>query len=217
MTIPIIEIFNSIEGEGIRSGKLCTFIRIAGCNLRCSYCDTKYSFNVADATQMTVEQILEHVESYRCDLITLTGGEPLLNKEVINRLLPALLEHGYQVNVETNGSIDISTIERSHNLMFTIDWKSPSSGMEDKMLPTNLVNAARHDVIKFVVGDLNDLIAMNRVLKTYDIKAHVYVSPVFGNIELADIVQFMKDNRLNGVTLQIQLHKVIWPVDMRGV
>ena len=110
MTIPIIEIFNSIEGEGVRAGKLCTFIRTAGCNLRCSFCDTTYSYN--GGTQMTIQQIIDEVKNFDCELITLTGGEPLLHVQVRQFLIPALLEEGFEVNIETNGSIDLSQIDR---------------------------------------------------------------------------------------------------------
>ena len=95
MTIPIIEIFNSIEGEGIRAGKLCTFIRVAGCNLRCSFCDTTYSYE--GGVQQTVEQILDQVKQLECPLITVTGGEPLLQKEVVNELIPQLLKLKYKL------------------------------------------------------------------------------------------------------------------------
>lgn len=216
MSIPIVEIFNSIEGEGRRSGKLCTFIRTAGCNLRCSYCDSQYTFDVSEAKKMTIEQIIEEVEQFSCSLVTLTGGEPLLQPE-IGRLISKLISKGYFVNVETNGSVDISMFNRPPQLFFTMDWKSPSSGMNDKMLATNLQLLKRGDVLKFVVGDLNDLIDMNMILKDNNIQAMVYISPVFGKIEMIDIVEFMKNNHLNNATLQIQLHKVIWAPDERGV
>ena len=191
--IPIVEIFKSIEGEGIRSGRICTFIRVAGCNLRCSYCDTTYSFNVADAKQMTVQQIIEAVEELDCKMITITGGEPLLYEEVI-QLTYELLRKGYDINIETNGSIDISLIDRkpTDNLMFTVDWKAPSSGMEDKMKVINFSKTSMRDVIKFVVGCKNDLIQMAYVLKNHPTLAHIYVSPVFGQIQLIDIVDFLK-------------------------
>lgn len=216
--LPIVEIFLSIEGEGIRSGRLCTFIRVAGCNLRCSYCDTRYSFDVNNAKQMTIEQIMEQVNELGCKTVTLTGGEPLLYKET-GKLIEQLLKDGYKINVETNGSIDIDAIKRTptDDLMFTIDWKSPSSKMEDKMQAINFKRATSRDVFKFVVGDTNDLIAMAYVLKGHPTRAHIYVSPVFGQIQLEDIVNFMKNNKFNGVTLQIQLHKLIWDPNKRGV
>lgn len=217
MTIPIIEIFNSIEGEGIRAGKLCTFIRVAGCNLRCSFCDTTYSYE--GGVQQTVEQILDQVKQLECPLITVTGGEPLLQKEVVNELIPQLLKLKYNVNIETNGSIDIETIDYRFdpNLMFTVDWKSPSSGMSDKMNSNNLKATHIKDVLKFVVGSQEDLEAMLSVINDNNIKAQIFVSPVFGKIQMSNIVKFMQDNKLNNVRLQCQLHKIIWNPEKRGV
>lgn len=215
MTIPIIEIFNSIEGEGKRAGKLCTFIRTAGCNLRCSFCDTTYSYE--GGTQMSVEQIIKQVKSLGCKLITLTGGEPLLHKEVKEQLLPALLKEDYDINIETNGSIPLDNINKYPNLFVTMDWKSPSSGMLRHMNSDNLNRLKCWDVLKFVVGSQEDLQAMLTILNGYNINARIYVSPVFGKIQMSDIVQFMKDNKLFNVHLQCQLHKIIWDPEERGV
>ena len=220
MSIPIVEIFNSIEGEGARSGKLCTFIRTAGCNLRCSYCDTTYSYDIDQARQYEIKQLVEQVEKVaQCHTVTLTGGEPLVHKDVRDCFIPWLLERGYDINVETNGSIDLSQISRHKHtkLMFTMDWKSPSSGMNDKMLETNLCILQSRDVLKFVVGSEEDLNEMLRVIESYAIAAQIYVSPVFGKIEMADIVEFMKANKLDNVRLQVQLHKIIWDPNKRGV
>lgn len=219
MTIPIVEIFCSIEGEGVRSGLVCTFIRVAGCNLRCSYCDTTYSYDETKATQMTVDDIIEKVKFLDCPTVTITGGEPLINREVVDVLIRRLLDEGYYVNIETNGSVDINVVRRQlkDSLIFTIDWKSLSSKMSEKMLSVNFKNALYSDVFKFVVGDKNDLIEMARILKEYPTLARIYVSPVFGKIEPQEIVEFLKLNKLYNITLQLQLHKIIWPVDMRGV
>lgn len=215
MTIPIIEIFNSIEGEGKRAGKLCTFIRTAGCNLRCSFCDTTYSYE--GGTQMSVEQIIKQVKDLGCRLITLTGGEPLLHKEVKEQLLPALVKEDYDVNIETNGSIYIGNVALMPNVFITMDWKSPSSGMLAQMCSDNLMLLTERDVLKFVVGSQEDLQAMLTILNGYNINARIYVSPVFGKIQMSDIVQFMKDNKLFNVHLQCQLHKIIWDPEERGV
>ena len=217
MTIPIVEIFNSIEGEGIRAGKLCTFIRTAGCNLRCSFCDTTYSYD--GGRQMTVQQIIDEVKRLDCNLITLTGGEPLLHLEVKRLLIPALLDEGFEVNIETNGSIDLSQIDRyKHDkLIFTMDWKSPSSGMKSKMLEKNLYLLQPRDVLKFVVGSDEDLNEMLNIIESYAITAQIFVSPVFGKIQMSTIVDFMKQNKLHGVRLQCQLHKIAWDPNKRGV
>ena len=220
------EIFSSIEGEGIRSGKLVTFIRLGGCNLRCSYCDTTYSYDLNDCCEMDVSQIVATAHEAGNDLITITGGEPLIHKDV-KALINVLLDEGFKVNIETNGSVPIRTFHRSFKnndvipedqLMFTLDWKSPSSGMNDKMLVDNLYALLENDVLKFVVGTQEDLQEMHRVLKTYEFDCrNIFISPVFGQIDMKDIVDFMKLNDLQDCRLQVQLHKIIWPVDMRGV
>lgn len=220
MTIPIIEIFNSIEGEGARSGKLCTFIRTAGCNLRCSFCDTTYSYNVATAKHYEVKQLVEEVERIaQCKTITLTGGEPLMHAEVRDCFIPWLLERGFDINIETNGSIDLSQVDRHKHtkLMFTMDWKSPSSGMNSKMLVKNLDILQPRDVLKFVVGSEEDLNEMLCIVQTYKTAAQIYISPVFGKIKMADIVDFMKIKNLDNVRLQVQLHKIVWDPNKRGV
>lgn len=225
MKLPIVEIFRSIEGEGKRTGKLCTFIRTAGCNLRCSYCDTKYSYDESGAGYMLIDDIIETVGMYECPNITITGGEPLIHEEVKNELIPRLLEKGYCVNIETNGSILLKGLRESvipedqtqENLFFTMDWKSISSRMNSKMLAENLLELKSYDVLKFVVGSNVDLIDMKDVIDNYKIKAQIYVSPVFGKIEMEDIVNFMKRNNMNDVKLQVQLHKIIWNPEKRGV
>lgn len=215
--IPIVEIFKSIEGEGSRSGKVCTFIRTAGCNCRCKRCDTTYSYE--GGTMMSVDEIMKKVEELDCKTITLTGGEPLLHKEVYTHLLTRLLEQQYDVNIETNGSIDLSVCDRKKHqkLMFTMDWKAISTDMSDKMLISNLPLLEERDVLKFVVETDEDLDQMKQVITDNDLKCHIFVSPIFGEIEMSHIVDYMKENKLYNVRLQCQLHKIIYPIDMRGV
>ena len=223
----IVEIFDSIEGEGLRTGKLVTFIRTAGCNLRCSYCDTQYSFNPNEYPDMSIDEIVDKVKSIGNKLITVTGGEPLIQKDM-RQLLSRLTLDGYKVNIETNGSVDIRPFQlvgkpdeyciSQDNIMFTLDWKSISSNMSDKMLDSNLFACRDRDVIKFVVGTKEDLDQMLEVITNNKFRCeNIYISPVWGQIEMVDIVEFMKINNLQNCTIQIQLHKLIWPVDMRGV
>ena len=215
--IPIIEVFNSIEGEGSRSGKVCTFIRTAGCNCRCKRCDTTYSYE--GGTMMSVDEIMKKVEELGCKTITLTGGEPLLHKEVYTHLLTRLLEQQYDVNIETNGSIDLSVCDRKKHqkLMFTMDWKVVSTGMDDKMLYSNLSLLEERDVLKFVVEDELDLNQMRTIVTENVLKCQVFVSPIFGEIEMSQIIDYLKDNKLHDVRLQCQLHKIAYPPEMRGV
>lgn len=225
----ISEIFDSIDGEGIRAGELCTFIRVFGCNLRCSYCDSMYAveakYSDAAPREMGVNEILSRVNRH-FKRVTLTGGEPLLFPESI-KLVNRLCEMGYEVNIETNGSCDIvafrDLIEDSENLFFTVDFKLPSSGAMYDMRLSNFDNLLPNDVLKLVIGSEEDMdVAMSlaqRVVEKYGKKApHIFVGVVFGSFELSDVIdEFMKDPLLKDVRFQIQMHKVIWDPDARGV
>lgn len=215
MKYPIVEIFTSINGEGKKAGELATFIRVRECNLHCSYCDTRYACEKdSPCTFMEIDEILSKVEAKN---VTLTGGEPLLC-EGIGKLIEALKD--YQVEIETNGSIDILPFTKlNHRPSFTLDYKCPSSKMEAFMNLDNYKYLSSEDTVKFVVGSLEDLEKMKEITKKYDLisRCHVYLSPVFGQIEPATMVDFMKENQMDGVRLQLQLHKFIWNPDKRGV
>lgn len=214
----VVEKFVSINGEGTRAGELAVFIRFKGCNLNCSYCDTQWA-NETDCAyeEMTPEQILEYALSTNIKNVTLTGGEPLLQPE-INRLIRLLNEHDLRVEIETNGSVDILTF-RDSNPTFTIDYKSPSSGCEEKMLLSNFKHITDRDTVKFVVGTLNDLDKAVEIINRYQLnsRCNVFFSPVFGRITPETIVGYMIEHNLNDIRLQIQLHKVIWDPNKRGV
>lgn len=222
----ISELFKSIDGEGKRAGELTTFIRTVGCNMRCSYCDTAYSWKVENDTKdMSIDDILKTVDSFNCYNITLTGGEPLICKD-IDKLVDCLLNNFYNVNIETNGSIDPYKVlsEKSlisNNLFFTIDYKSISSGENNKMNLDAFKHMKNTDVLKCVVGSKEDMIDSVRFVNNlYHYSANtpiLYFSPIFGQIEPKDIVQFMSDNDLDNWKIQLQLHKYIYPVDARGV
>lgn len=205
------EIFDSIEGEGKRAGELATFIRLTGCNLRCSYCDTGYAFS--EGTQMTVPDILGHVHYSN---VTLTGGEPLCQN--VSDLIDRLKSH--VVNIETNGSIPLQAFADYSNVFFTIDYKCGSSGMSDKMYLRNFSKLRKRDVLKFVVGSREDLEEAVDIYQKHHVRESgclVYVSPVFGQIEPSCIVAFMKEKGLQKWRLQLQLHKFIWNPYERGV
>ncbi len=223
----VIEIFDSIDGEGIRTGQPCTFIRLAGCNLRCSYCDTLYALFGEDEpceyTEMTVEEIVARANP-KFRRITLTGGEPLIHKDC-DVLIDALLKQGYEVNIETNGAVDTRPFREGHEtdeLFFTIDYKLPSSDMENKMLWDNFVSLKPYDVIKFVVGSDEDLSVMKSVMEkiapVYEKMPHVFAGVVFGEYEPIKLIDaIMAEPVLKDVRYQIQLHKQIWHPDERGV
>lgn len=209
----VVEIFNSIEGEGIRAGFPATFIRLYGCNLRCSYCDTPYGYEGNDYTEMTAEEIVEKVEGFRCSKITLTGGEPLIHPGVFELLLD-LTNKGYEVNIETNGSVNVEPYTFS-DIIITMDYKCPSSGQEDKMLLDNIDYLRPTDVIKFVVGTKEDLDVCYKL--SAETKAQVFISPVFGKITPEEIVNYMLEHHMNNCRVQVQLHKIIWNPNKRGV
>ena len=224
----VIEIFKSIDGEGKRAGEITTFIRLSGCNLKCSWCDTSYSQDGSCGYIMTLEDILDKVNELNCRNITLTGGEPLIHDN-IDELILRLLQEGFDINVETNGTIDISKYisepqftERAGNLWFTIDYKSKSSGMNSLMDIRNFEYLREQDVLKFVVGSYEELCDADNFLLELDNyleqAPYVYFSPVFGMIEPVEIVNFMLEkNYKSKVRVQLQLHKIIWDPDMRGV
>lgn len=224
----VIEIFDSIDGEGIRTGQPCTFIRLAGCNLRCSYCDTLYSLFGEDEpceyTEMSIEEILEKVnKNYK--RVTLTGGEPLFHKDA-DRLVSELIKIGAEVNIETNGAVDIEEFSKklpsSDNLFYTIDYKLPSSGMSDKMIWNNFLVLSQNDVIKYVVGSEEDVALMIKLTKElkahYEKMPHIFIGAVYGMYDAQKLVDtILSEPVLCDARFQVQLHKIIWDADKRGV
>lgn len=221
MSFKVVEKFISINGEGSLSGQLAVFIRFAGCNLKCSYCDTEWA-NKDDVTYdlMTSDAIYEYIKSTEIRNITLTGGEPLLQKDIIELLEKLCKDKALNIEIETNGSVLLSKFSNIENPpTFTMDYKLPSSGMEDKMLLDNFRYLTSKDTVKFVSASIEDLQRAKYIIDKYKLvdKTNVYISPVYGKIDMSEIVEFMKDNKMNGVNLQMQLHKVIWAPDKRGV
>ena len=215
----VVEKFISINGEGSKAGQLAAFIRFQGCNLNCSYCDSKYA-NSDDAkySLMTEEEIINYLNENKIKNVTLTGGEPLLQKN-IKSLIFELLKLNYNVEIETNGSVNIKPFINDLRPIFTLDYKTPSSLMENYMNEKNYNYLTKDDVVKFVVGNQKDLITAKNIIDKYDLinKAQVYFSPIYGQIDPKEIVAFMIENQLNGVNFQLQLHKYIWNPNMRGV
>lgn len=211
----VIEIFDSIDGEGKFAGCLATFIRLAGCNLRCSYCDTAYSFT--GGTEMSIEDILTEVKRVGNTHITLTGGEPLIHQGV-EHLIRTLYRNGFIVNIETNGAVDIEEYI-FEPVLITMDYKTISSGVNSRMLDRNLEQLRPSDVLKIVCceNDFDDILTM---AKSHNIKAPIYLSPIYGKIEPVKLVEFAKELRAEGVAnvrVQLQIHKIIWKPDERGV
>ncbi len=222
MNYKIVEKFVSINGEGKRSGELAVFIRFAGCNLKCSYCDTMWA-NHPDVSHeiMKKEDIYSYIKGTGVKNITLTGGEPLI-QEGIEELIGFLLEDdSLCIEVETNGSIPLDRFRTNHSnrLSFTMDYKGATSLMEGEMLMENFRFLTEHDTVKFVVGNVSDLLKSRELIDRHGLASTctVFLSPVYGNINTENIVEFMKENKLNGVKLQLQLHKIIWSPEERGV
>ncbi|MCM1530042.1 MAG: putative 7-carboxy-7-deazaguanine synthase QueE [Alistipes sp.] len=217
---PVAEKFVSINGEGRRAGELAVFIRFRKCNLSCTYCDTRWANTEScPAEMMSAEEIAGYVSSSGVKNVTLTGGEPLLQSGLY-RLIELLMESGCRVEIETNGSMPIAGLcGRKFRPGFTLDYKLPGSGMEQHMLTDNYEYLTGNDTVKFVAGSRDDLKKAAEIIEKYDLrkKCSVYFSPVFGSVEPAEIVDFMVENRLNDVRLQLQLHKFIWDPEKRGV
>jgi len=211
-TYRVVEIFDSLEGEGMRQGQAATFIRFAGCNLRCAYCDTKYAQDKNAGVDMTIDEILQRVNP-NYELITLTGGEPLIQKN-LSALLKKLFEKNYWVNIETNGSIDISPLLTEfydYGIGFTIDYKLPSSGEEDKMF---LKNYEECEPVKFVVGSDDDIPALLEIVKKHPSdcsRKHYLLSPSYKQYDPKKLAKLILNEPLlakKGI-LQLQLHKTI--------
>ena len=216
----VAEYFVSINGEGLLAGEPAVFIRFKRCNLNCTYCDTQWA-NQADtqAERLSASEIAEIVKNTGIVNVTLTGGEPLLQKD-LHELTDILISQGNRVEIETNGSISLAELAFSEKRpAFTMDYKLPSSGMESFMYMENFAFLQKNDTVKFVSGNTEDLERAFEMINKYHLieKCHVYISPVFGKIEPAKIVDFMVKNKMNGVRIQLQLHKFIWEPDRRGV
>ncbi|MCB2296253.1 putative 7-carboxy-7-deazaguanine synthase QueE [Clostridium tagluense] len=221
MKFKVVEKFTSVNGEGPLSGQLVVFIRFAGCNLDCSYCDTTWA-NVPDVCYdfMTATDIYKYIKSTEIRNVTLTGGEPLLQEGIIELLEILSKDRLLHIEIETNGSASLNEFNIIENPpSFNMDYKLPSSNMEDKMNLDNFASLSYKDTVKFVCGSNEDLQKTKFIIDKYELsnKTNVYISPVFGQIDLEMIVDFMKDNKMNGVNLQIQLHKIIWDPNKRGV
>ncbi len=217
----VAEKFISINGEGVRAGELAVFVRFQGCNLACHYCDTKWALaKDCPCEEMSPEQIHAYIKGTGITNVTLTGGEPLLHKDMDRLLAILLADEDLRVEIETNGAVDLRKFCACPGRpVFTMDYKLPSSGYERSMVLENFELLSKDDTVKFVSGSTEDLERAYKIIREYDLlrKCHVYFSPVFGDIEPVEIVDFMMDHKLNEARLQIQMHKVIWDPDKRGV
>lgn len=205
------EIFLSIQGEGVNTGYPTIFVRFCGCNLRCSYCDTAYAYD--EGEEMSPLQILDEIKKHCYKRVCLTGGEPLLQSD-LNVLMNLL--HDYNVSIETNGSVLLDYTQRGGGHSFVMDMKCPSSGCSDKMRFDNFAVLANKDEIKFVIGSREDYEWAKNIIGSYYKNGIVTFSPVFGRVQYKDIVDWILTDKLD-VRFQVQLHKLIWDPDKRGV
>lgn len=216
-SLKISEIFFSIQGEGSRIGLPCIFIRLHGCGLRCSYCDTPYALDHRIGGEwMGFDEILREVEKYPVRFVEFTGGEPLEQPEV-HKLIARLLDSEYTVAIETGGHIDIKG--RDPRTVYILDIKTPSSGMVKRNLWENIEHLMSHDEIKFVCGSREDYEWAKGTILHHELLSKVntvIVSPVFGRIDPKEIVEWILADGLE-VRTQVQLHKIIWEPNRRGV
>lgn len=217
----VVEKFISINGEGKKAGELAIFIRFKGCNLDCIYCDTKWAnLQNEEYEELTKEEIYNFIKNVGVKNVTITGGEPLLQEGIYELLEYISKDKEISIEIETNGSVDISRFKKiNERISFTVDYKTSYSKMESFMNLENFDYVNKNDVVKFVVGEKSDLDKVLEMMKIFELreKTNVFVSPVFEKINPIDIVNWQIKNRLNEVKLQIQMHKIIWHPDKKGV
>jgi len=212
--LKINEIYHSIQGESTSAGKPCVFVRLTYCNLRCTYCDTEYAFY--DGKDMSVQKVIDEVEKYNCKLVEVTGGEPLVQMEECLDLMKNLCDLGYEVMIETGGSLSITDIDPRVKII--MDLKCPSCGMEKKNLYENLQYLKPTDELKFVIGNREDYEWTKIILDKYNLhrKCEILFSVVFGELEPVQLVNWILEDKLD-VRFQLQMHKFIWHLETKGV
>ncbi|MGH9836710.1 MAG: radical SAM protein [Blastocatellia bacterium] len=211
----ITEIFYSIQGESSFAGLPCAFVRLTWCNLRCSWCDSEYTFT--GGVEMSVDEVLEKVRSYGCPLVEITGGEPLVQKRECCELARRLCDEGYTVLIETGGSLDASVLDP--RVIKILDVKCPGSGESHRNFWANLEALNPRDEVKFVIKDRADFDYALDVIRKYRLderEPHALFSPVWGEIDLKDLAAWILQSGVRA-RMQLQLHKYIWGAEARGV
>ncbi len=212
--LKVNEIYFSVQGESTYAGLPCVFVRLTFCNLRCTYCDTEYAFY--DGKDLTIAEIVEEVRKYDCKLVEITGGEPLVQMNECLDLMKQLCDEGFEVLIETGGSLSIKDIDLRVKVI--MDLKCPSSGMEKKNFYENINYLKPVDELKFVIGNREDYDWTVDVMKKYDLenKCKTLFSVVFGKLEPLKLVNWILEDKLN-VRFQLQMHKFIWNPETKGV
>ena len=213
MSLKVNEIYYSIQGESTHVGRPCIFIRLTYCNLRCTYCDTEYAFY--EGKDIEIPEIMAKIKQWNCNLVEVTGGEPLFQDECID-LLNELTNQNYEVLLETGGSLSISDVPIE--IVRIVDFKCPSSGMEKKNLWSIVNDLQPHDEVKFVIGDREDFNWAKEMLNKYSLneKCSILFSPTFGKIDPSLIVEWILEGDIP-VRMQLQMHKHIWESERKGV
>ena len=213
MALKINEIYYSVQGESTHAGRPCVFIRLTYCNLRCTYCDSEYAFY--EGKDMEITHIMNEIKQWDCNLVEVTGGEPLFQDKCIN-LLNELVNSNYEVMLETGGSLSISDVPKK--VIKIVDFKCPSSAMEKKNLWSIVEDLQPHDEVKFVIGNREDFDwAKDRITEyALDKICTLLFSPTFGKVAPQLIVEWILVENLP-VRMQMQMHKMIWSPDKQGV
>ena len=208
----LTEISHSIQGESTHAGRPCVFVRLTGCNLRCRWCDSEYTFTGGE--KMSIDDVMTRVASYGCKLVEVTGGERLTQSESFD-LIKRLCDDGYEVLIETSGSIDITPVDDRARII--LDIKCPGSGEVEKNRWANIDELRAHDEIKFVIADRSDYEWARRVIEERNLtRWTILFSPVWGELDLKPLAEWMLADGVPA-RLQTQLHKHIWGADVRGV
>jgi len=213
MALKVNEIYYSIQGESTHVGRPCIFIRLTYCNLRCTYCDTEYAFY--EGKDIEIPEIMAEIKQWNCNLVEVTGGEPLFQDECID-LLNELTNQNYEVLLETGGSLSISDVPTE--IVRIVDFKCPSSGMKKKNLWSIVNDLQPHDEVKFVIGDREDFDWAKEMLNKYSLneKCSILFSPTFGKIEPSLIVEWILEGNIPA-RMHLQMHKYIWESGRKGV
>lgn len=211
----VTEIFHSIQGESTHAGRPCTFVRLTGCPMRCTWCDSEYTFSGGD--HFTTEQIMQKVRDFGCRLVEVTGGEPLAQGEVFE-LVRQLCDEEYEVLIETGGYVSTADVDERAKVI--LDIKCPASGEAERNDWSNLaLLRADRDEVKFVIADTSDWEFAKKTIEQYELEIRaraILISPAWGLIDLQNLAKWITESGLN-VRMQLQLHKYIWGPDVRGV
>lgn len=212
--LKVNEIYYSVQGESTAAGLPCVFVRLTYCNLRCTYCDTEYAFY--DGKDLSISDIIDEVKKYNCNLVEITGGEPLVQMDECLELMKQLCDYGFNVMIETSGSLTIKNIDPRVKII--MDLKCPSSGMVKKNLYDNINYLKPTDELKFVIGNREDYDWTLDIINKYKLtnKCEILFSVVFGKLEPVQLVNWILEDNLK-VRFQLQMHKFIWHPEKKGV